>query len=262
MIFTKKEIKHLIISILLVTLAFAFDDKQPTFILSHWVFNYIRIALIVTSSFLVYQLTQKLVAHYHCTKTEYHLWNIKRYWFHPSCVLPLKGRHLPMHGNWAQKSMYNIKSIFIGPILLFLVSFFSMGRLFFVAVGYTNLIEKLPLRAEKRWMRLQGYEKAQIAIAGPFATLLLALILKSINPNLTTAIFINQMFSVFNMIPFSKLDGARVLFGSIPFYFFSLVLIILTILLMNFLSSLQSLIIALIFALIILVYIMIKLWSQ
>ena len=111
-------------------------------------------------------------------------------------------------------------------------------------------------------MRLQGYEKAQIAIAGPFATLLLALILKTINPGLTNAIFINQMFAIFNMIPFSKLDGAKILFGSIPFYFFSLVLIILSILLMNFISSMQSLIIALFFALIILVFVMFQLWAK
>ncbi len=259
MIFTKKEIKHLIISILLVALAFGFDDKQPSFVLSHWLYNYIRIALIVTSSFLVYQLAQKIVANYYRAKTEYHMWNIKRYWFHPSCVLPFRGTYIPAHGTWIQKSIFNIKSIFIGPILLLIVSFFSLGKLFFIAIGCTNVIERLHLRAEKRWMRLQGYERAQIAVAGPFATLLLALLLKSINPNLTDAIFINQMFSIFNMIPLGKLDGAKILLGSIPFYFFSLVLIILTILLMFFLSSMQSLIIALIFALVILVYVLIKL---
>lgn len=262
MIFTKKEIKHLIFAILLIALAFGFDDKQSTFMLSYWLYNYIKIALIVTATILVYLLAQKLIAYYYGTNTEYHLWNIKRYWFHPSCILPIRGTYVPAHGKWIEKSIYNIKSIFVGPILLLIISFFSLGKLFFIAIGGTEIIEKWHLRAQRRWMHLEGFEKAQITVAGPFAALILALLLKAINPNLTHAIFISQMFSIFNMIPLGKLDGAKIFLGSLPFYFFSLSLIILTLLLMTFLSSIQALLIAFVFALAILIYILIRLFGK
>jgi len=241
MIFAKKEIKHLILSILLVAFAFGFDDKQATFSASYWFLNYFRIALLVAVTYLVYQLSQKFVANTYKAQAEYRIWSIKQYWFHPSF-------HFPLHLKIKNKTILKINSLPIGLILLLIVSFFSLGKLFFIAIGCYKLKERPHLRAQKRWMNLTGYEQAKIAIAGPLVVLIFALIIKAINPALTEAIFINQMFAIFNMIPLGSLNGAKILFNSVPLYIFTLVLIISTILLMSFISSVQSLLIAIIFA--------------
>ncbi len=249
--YTKKEIKLLTISILLIAFAFAFDDKQPTLILSYWILNFIKTILIVAVSFLIIQTTQKLIARRYNADIEYSFWRIRQWGFQPHKRFPYKFGFLG-------KTILKIPQLPIGIILLLITSFFSLGKFFFIAINSYELKETKRKRAHRTFMHLTEFENAKIALAFPLTALFLALVIKAIAPNLTNFIFINQMLALFNMIPLSTLNGNKIFMNSKPLYLFSLALIVLTIAFMSTITSLLSLTLSFIMALLILLLYFIK----
>ena len=60
--FTKKEIVHLAISVVVLAFVFGFDDGQSIFVFSYWITNLFRILLLVAVSILLRELFIKLTA--------------------------------------------------------------------------------------------------------------------------------------------------------------------------------------------------------
>lgn len=239
--FTKKEIKALLISILIVALAFGFDDKKPSFDAGYWFANLFRMFMVVAIAFLMKEFVRKLVAKTQGFDTEYGLWNVKRYRLKPE----------PAVVNFLGKS-WIIKSIPAGAILSVLVTLVSKGKLFFVAIGSYDLIIKKSSRFGKKTFHITDYDEAKIAVVGPLVNVALMIIFQFFNSRGTfdNFVYINGMIAAFHMIPISSLDGAKIFFGSKIMYMFTLAFVLGTVLLIKVLAPAITLALAGIFAII------------
>ena len=86
--FTKIENKHLIISILILTFVFAFNDKSSSFYLPFWLLNFIKILIIITFSLLFKEIIKKYWAEKYGAVSEYRIWNIQRYYLRTKSKFP------------------------------------------------------------------------------------------------------------------------------------------------------------------------------
>ncbi|MDP6641924.1 MAG: hypothetical protein QGF74_00890 [Candidatus Nanoarchaeia archaeon] len=221
----KIELKHFVITIFFVTFALAFDDKKSEFILNSWLLNFLKVLIFVSITVIVHYFGHKLAARKYQTEVEHRIW----------CLSNLLFKKIK-------------KKIPIGIILSLLVSFFSLGRLFFIAIESITINTK-PKRTGFRYPNLMDYEIAIISVAGPLANLILALFIKLIGISfLNDLIMINLAYGLFHMIPFSDLDGCKVFFSSFIVYIFTLSLMLITLLLISFYSLTTVIILALFIA--------------
>ncbi len=192
--------------------------------------------VIVVIAFLTKEFVRKLVAKTQGFETEYHLWKIKKIGFKPSSGIHFFGR------------LY--ESIPLGAILSVMTTLLSAGKLFFVAVGSYDLVIKKESRYGKKTVHITDYDEAKIAVVGPLVNIALMIIFQFFNRNGTfdQFVFINGMVALFQMIPFSTLDGAKVFFGSRIMYFFSLAFMLGTVLLIKVLAPLITLALSGVFA--------------
>jgi len=176
---------------------------------------------------LVHVMTQKIVAYRFGAKLEYELWHIKRYWFYETSYFK---RPFPA---WL-----------IIPLLLGVVSggFIKwFGILTFEAAPTTR-------RAQRRWYEVTEWEFALIAISGIFANLILAIISQFLGWN--EFALLNILFAFFNALPFSQLDGSKILFGSRMLWIFSIILITAMMILIGISNIITTIIAALALAII------------
>lgn len=237
---SKKEVKHFLIAAFIVTFAFAFDDGQPTLVISHWLKNFIAIFLGVCLVMLVHTLAHKIVAKRYAGKTEFRIWSVKQFGFKRREKFPLRGKFLKI----------KIESIPLGAVISIITAILTMGKFYFIAIEEFLLIQLKHRRIGFERENITEKEIAKIALAGPMANILFAYILKNFN---STGIFdqlimINLFFAAYHMIPFSSLDGLKIFFGSVTMYVFSLVFIILSIVLLMLITPGLSMIIATILA--------------
>lgn len=229
--FTKREIIHLVISILILAFVFGFDDGNPSFVLNHWVINFLRFFLVVAIALLFRELTVKVFARRHDANSEYEIWNIKRVWFTGTTKLP---RGFPF-----------------GIIIAFVLAIASRGNVFFTALGIHKLEENKVARAGRKNPTLNYSEEAQIVSMGILSSLFLAVVSIVIGKvfalNTTNFVTVNFFIALFNMIPLSNLDGAKIFFGSLLMYIFLLVFIVVSFLLIKS-SIILGLVVALIMA--------------
>jgi len=196
--FNLKEIKYLIISIIILGLVFGFNDGKETFVLTNWLLNLLGMTLLVAVALLFREVAIKLMAKRHRVDSEYQLWNIHKLWF--------KG--------------WNLKfPIPLGIIFAILISLLSKGKIFFTAIGSHKLTEKLAARTGKKYIFLEYKEESLIVMTGLLANIFLiylsGLIMTVWNINLNDFITINFFIGLFNIIlPVSTLDGAKIFFGS------------------------------------------------
>lgn len=250
MVFTKKEIIALAISIVVMGFALGFNDKQDTFVFNYFLINMLMMTLMVGVAFIVHQLGHKLVAYMSGFKTEYKLWGLQtlRWW--------------PLHEKWSikrssqfpkivtiGKKQITIESLPVGIIIAILVTIVSNGWAFFLAVGQYNLLIERASRVGRKFVEVTDFEEAKIALAGPMANVLLMVIASLFNQYGTfdNFILINSALALFYMIPVSQLDGAKILFSSRVMYVFSLLFIIFMVVLIHFISVIPLLIISLLF---------------
>lgn len=214
--FTKREEKHLLISILVLTIIFGFDDGAKTFVLQNWVLNFIKILIFAAIAILFRELVVKFFARRHDATSEYELWSIKRMGFNKKLE----------------------KGLPLGLIISLLLTLASVGRFFFTAIGIHKLTEYKSSREGRKFATLNYFEEAQIASTSILSSLFLAvvgLIIGNIfDFNMTYFVNINFFIALFNMLPISNLDGAKIFFGSIILYIFVAIFLIVSFVLIKF----------------------------
>ncbi len=214
--FTKKEVLHLVLAILALGFVFGFDDKRPSFNLFYWLLNYFRVCLASAAVLLSYALVQKIVAEHYSCSSEFRLWSLQRFGFRPE---------------------YKAKRPFpVGIVLGILIAFLSAGKLPFAAFASFNIKEERYRRVGRKYINITALETAKVALSGVFAALLIAFILSALHLS-KEIVLIASLFAFFQMIPLPHLDGAKVFFASMPLFAFSAAFIILSALLLNFVSA-------------------------
>ncbi len=214
--FTKKEIKHLIITIFILGFIFGFDDGRKIFALKNWLLNLAGVTLIVAFSILIRELVVKLKASRHDAKSEYEIWLARQMWF--------RG-----HG----KLKYGVP---FGIFIALLLTIISRGNVFFTGIGGHNIKEDLTARAGRKRVYIQDKEIAQIGLYSIWANVLLVIagvMLKNYALGFEKFIEINMFIALFNMIPIGNLDGAKILFGNMFLYILNLIFLIVAFLLIK-----------------------------
>ncbi|MBM3199828.1 hypothetical protein FJZ53_02735 [Candidatus Woesearchaeota archaeon] len=214
------QLRDFLITVLVVTFVFAFDDKQAVFQLGPWLRNFLQVALGVVLVVLVHYFGHKWAARRYGTDVVHRLWGIKRFGLHAKAHLSDKPG--------------KIHSIPLGSILSVVVAFISNGRFFFTAVESIE-VEGSEYKRIGRWkLKVLEREIARIAFAGPAANMLFAFVLQSFNKSgmFDQLVMMNCLYALYHMIPWSQLDGAKIFFGSLYLYIFGLAFLLLSFLLL------------------------------
>jgi hypothetical protein len=244
--FSKSEIRALIIGIFVISLAIGFDDKSAVFAWSHWLQNFLAVLLMVTFSFVVHQLAHKIVARMNGFEAEFSLWGVQSFRLSTKALM----------GRTINKPFPKVIRIFgheftinafpIGVIISLLVTLVSNGKIFFLAIGQYKLLIKKAARIGRKYVEVQNLEEAKIALAGPMVSIVLMVIGKLLNNYGTfdTFILVNAGLAIFHMLPLPNLAGIKILFGSRILYITSLIFIIMMIVLAYTVSIIPMLIIS------------------
>lgn len=238
----KKEIFNLLLSALVLGFVFSFRDWGPgeAFILNIGIINLVRSTVITIVVLSIYLLVNKLVAYRNGCISTYGIWGIERYWFRKKHVFRKP-----------------FKSLKIGIILSILLAILSNGYIRFAAIGHTTLTEIRRLQIGKAYKHVTGYKTAIIHLSGPLTLVFLATILSSVEA-LSRFVIIAYSVALFSMIPISKLDGAKIFFGSPALYVFSIVLMIATLFLVKISIPIITLLLSLLLGVILLIVFLYK----
>lgn len=226
-VFRKREVLHLVLATLVLGFVFGFDDKQSVFNLSYWLLNFFRFCMISFAVLLSYALAQKLSAEHYGCSSEFRVWGVRRFGFRPGSKFPL---HI---------EIFNLKipihSFPLGLVLAVVISFLTRGKFFFAAVASFEVVEHRFKRVGKKYVNITSGEVARISLSGVFASLLVAFLASLLG--LDSVVLVASVFAAFQMVPFSTLDGCRVFFSSPALFAFSAVFVVLSALLLNFVSA-------------------------
>jgi hypothetical protein len=205
----KREIKHFFIAVLVIALAFGFDDGSELFSAVSWITNFVVAFISVLFCYGLYLFAQKKMAEKHGVRLEYSLWFMEKFWF------------------GEKKRKYGVKpKFYIGVVLSVVLTFISSGLFPFTGLGESKLIEKVAQRTGRKFKRVTDYETALIYLAGPFALTIFMLILswlKIFGFEVGNLIFISVMIVLFNLVPIPSLDGSKIFFSSRVIYVFAFV---------------------------------------
>lgn len=242
------QIRDFIITILVVTFVFAFDDKQATFQLGYWLANFLRVSIGVTIVVLVHYFGHKWAAGRYGTDVTHKIWSVRRYGLS-------KRAHFPIKLHFLNVTVIPINSFPLGSVLAVIVSFLSNGAFFFTPVEAID-IETGEKKRLGRWrLKVLEREMARIAFAGPAANILFAFVLTLFNTSgmFNQIILISCLYALYHMIPWSQLDGAKIFFGSIYLYVFGTAFLLLSFLLLMALPASAAFIFSIMGAAVILV---------
>lgn len=219
-IFENKEVEYYFLTVLILTLVFAFNDKSGVFSVNYWIRNFFLVLIAVGISFLLANYIIKLVAKkYYCISV-YELWTTRRVGFYP---------------HQKAKIMKKEFAIPLGIILPLIITLLSNGLGYFPVIGTYKLIEDRVKRTGKIFVRMIGYERAIIYSAIPLTYLglyfIFLLLTKTSGINFDLFVNINMWLALFSLLPLPNLIGAEILFGSLPLYFFLVVFVIISVLL-------------------------------
>lgn len=205
--FTKKEAAWIIIAIIIFEFIILFPLEK---------FN-ILLFLISPLIILINIISKKIASGFFNIKIEHKIWEVQRWGYY--------------------KRSYFKKPVPFGLFLPFFLSLFSLGAIkipLLLQFDSKNIFEKriLKQRGLKRKSEINDSDMGFTAAWGFISLLIVALIAAFIKfPELARySIF----YGLWNLIPFGKLDGSRLFFGSalvwfllLIFYIISLILIIL-----------------------------------
>jgi len=234
--FGKKEIRHLIAGILILSFVFGFNDNRESFNLAYWLLNFFIVVIVVAISLLLREVVRKFFAHRKGCKTEYSLWFIKQLSFRPAGRL-------------------RTGFPFMTVLALFL-TFISNGKIFLTSIDENNVEAVRKYRVGRKFTRLTEYDEALILLSGILTSAFLVLFFSGfgrlINLNLSMFVTVNFWITLFALIPLPPLDGGKILFASRPLYIFSLAFVI-ALFLMKDLNLILSLLFSFIIAFILMV---------
>lgn len=213
--FSKKEVKEIIISIFILGFIFGFNDKRELFNFWHWSYNLFLMIMLCGITLLAIILVFKVIAKKRDCFAEYEIWRIKRI----SLMSKLKG------------------GIPLGIIGGIIITFISLGKIYFPLVGSFKIKELKHRRIGRKFVNLGEFEEGLINLSWPLTNLFLFLIANifgSFGLNLAMFKTINIWMALFYMLPVSNLSGAKIFFGSRYLYFFTFAFIILCLIFKNY----------------------------
>lgn len=213
-IFTKKEIFWILIFIIIGTfISFVpiIPNDEPEKIL---------ISILIFAIIIIVNLSaKKLISNFYSIKIEHNVWQLQRWYYH--------------------RKSYFKRPIPIGLIMPFFLAILSLGYLkpfTFFQYNAENLPAKRLLKAygNRRAVRKEVINEADFGYtssAGFYSLLILALIGFLLKPYFP--IFGSELakysiyFGLWNLIPFSQLDGSKLFFGTpIAWFFLTIIYII------------------------------------
>ena len=238
-----KELRSISIASIILGFIISFTEWGPgqTVYFSIGLANWFRGFLLAFIIFLIYIIANKQIAKLHGATAQFKIWGIERFWFNKSA----KVSNIKFFG----KKIGN--SFKTGIFLPLLFSLFSNGLIKFAAIGYTEVSEISAQRTGKKFKHLNDFEIARIHLAGPLICLLIAIIFSTLD-SFNKLAYVAKLITIYSILPISKLDGAKILFGSFPLYIFTLFLIIGSLLLINIIPTIASFFLALLLSIIIL----------
>lgn len=189
----EKEIIHIIIAVLV--LAVVISVKKIFLDLD---FSYLGLAILFAFAIIMANvLSKKLVASWLDASVEHKVWFWKRYWFKP---------------NWHLE-----KEVPAGALLPLVIAAFSIGYIKMMTI-LTYETSVLKRRAAKRqgyyaYTEMTDFHLSLIGGAGILGTLILSFAAYWFQP-LEELSRMAAFYAFWNMIPFSKLDGSHIFFGS------------------------------------------------
>lgn len=187
--FSPRELRDLFIAMAVITFAFAYDDGSETFSLSYWLFNYVKIFLMVALAFFVHESAHKIMGLSLGIRTEYKLWTM-------------------------------------GVYITLLCTFLFQGKVSIIIPGGVMFYHMAIQRLGHFRYGLNLLSCGIIGAMGPIANLVMAtfwetLAINGIMPDLFHQMtFINLYYAVFSMLPLPNLDGISLFFASRMNYVF------------------------------------------
>ncbi len=182
-VFSPREIRDLLIAMAVITFAFAYDDKQPTFEVVHWLFNYLKIFGIVALAFFVHESAHKIYGLSIGIRTEYKLWPI-------------------------------------GMYITLLSTLIFQGKIYIIIPGGVTFYHMVIQRLGHFRYGLNLLSCGLISAIGPLANLMMATLWETLAMNgifpdfFHLMTFINLYYAVFSMLPLPNLDGITLLAAS------------------------------------------------
>ncbi|MFH1439325.1 MAG: hypothetical protein ABIG89_02085 [Candidatus Woesearchaeota archaeon] len=178
-----RELRDLLITVLIVAFIFAYDDKQPTFVLNYWLFNYVKHIIIVFGIVAIYDLGHRISSIYMNLQAEYRIWSV---------------------------------GLLIGVI----IAIVSGGRIYIILPGGIVFHHLVIARLGHFRYGLNYFTTGFLAAAGPLALLLFATFFKTLALWGVMPVFFDQVtflslyFAIFAMLPLPRLDGAWLYFAN------------------------------------------------
>ena len=191
--FNNKELMWLGVSVIVLTIIVGFDDGSETFDFANYANNMLISLVVVVLAVLIHESAHRIAA-------------------------PNLGYRI------------EFRPFFFGLLGGLILAFMSYGKVIFLAYGsfFIDMKEKHRLGYFRHYL---GYfDNGKIAIFGPLANLVAAMVFKGFGflpePFIEKFVFINVLFAVTNMLPIPPLDGAHVMYSSRHLYPFAMAAII------------------------------------
>ena len=208
--FGRKESIAILISILIISFVFGFNDNSPGFDTNYWIMNFLRVLLIVTISLLLKETVIKSVAKRIGCESEYSIWNLRRYGFKEKEILE--------------------KGVPVASVLAILIALIFNGKVFFTAIGNNIIKANRELRIGRKFTRLDAYSEGLIIISGILVTAFLTIFFSFLDKiswvDFGLIITINFWLTLWSLVPIPPLNAGRLFIGSRIRYVFTLGLVI------------------------------------
>lgn len=178
-----KELRDLLITVLIVAFIFAYNDKQPTFVWSYWLFNYVKHIVLIGIVVAIYDLGHKIASLFMNIKAEYHMWTV-------------------------------------GLIIGVIVAILSGGKIYIILPGGVIFHHLVVARLGHFRYGLNYFTTGFLAAAGPLFLLLFATLFKTLAlfnigiPFFERLTFLCLYFAIFTMLPFPRHDGLYMYFAN------------------------------------------------
>lgn len=191
--FSKKELLWIGVSILVMTVIVGFDDGREKFNLAAYSSNMLVSLIVVVVAVIIHESAHRIAA-------------------------PNLGYRV------------EFRPFFFGILGGLILTFMSYGKILFLAYGsfYIDIMEKHRLGYFRHYL---GYfDNGKIAVVGPLANLVAAMVFKSLvflpEALVSKLVLVNVLFAITNMLPIPPLDGAHVMYSTKTMYPFAMAAII------------------------------------